>query len=256
MSPPNARTTDIYNALRQAIIDSAYDDGAFPTSSMLAAEFGVSRPTVSAVVARLTDEGFLIRRPGRPHEVASSSMRASLQWAMTGRYARARAAQGLVFQTDLDAPMEKRTISVDWVTAPPQIAVLLGTEGAAVLARRSRIYVDDVPVEETTMYFPTGIVAEAPDLETAESIKVVDLIEGTGRVITSTENRILARPATQDEIDILRLDGAGPPIVYEWTHCTRDADGVAVEAVINVKPAYRSVLVFHTWEGPEETPSS
>jgi DNA-binding GntR family transcriptional regulator len=97
------------------------------------------------------------------------------------------------------------------------------------------------------MHFPAGIIEAVPGLEVDDDIRVVALIEATGRKIARTVNRLTARPATVEESDLFQLDRAA--VVFEHTHGTYGADDEPLEAVVNIKPAAGAVLTFETYEG-------
>ena len=57
-------------------------------------------------------------------------------------------------------PHDRRDVDVDQVPAPADVADLLGVEeGAPVLARRRRMYANDIPVQLATSYLPLDIAA-------------------------------------------------------------------------------------------------
>lgn len=114
-----------------------------------------------------------------------------------------------------------------------------------MLRRESRTYVNKKPTEMTVMWFPRAIVNDAPELETGESIQVVSMIEGTGRSIDRTVNRIRSRYIKQSEIDV--LGGDETTIVFQHLHATMAADE-PVEVVVNVKMAEGTVISFETNE--------
>lgn len=166
-------------------------------------------------------------------------------WPLSGRYARAREAQSLLFDGDVAGSLRKVTISREWVEPSPAIAELLHVTSGTVFRRVSRTLLDDQVVEETTMYFPAAVIVEAPGLETNDDIKVVHLIEQAGHRIAHTSNQIRVRKPTVEERDLL----ATGEVVYELTHVTRSSTGQPLEAVVNVKPADGAVLTFETIEG-------
>lgn len=246
------RYQEIADELRRAILKGDYDRSSrpFPSVRQIAAEYDVAPATVNRAIQALVAEGLLIARPKATALVVDPGLRQT-SWPLTGRYARARAAQGLVFATTTNGTMTKQTISRKWAKPPKEIARLLNVAAnAKVLCRRSRTYVDSKPVEETTMHFPRRIVKDAPALDGSDDIAVVPLIEGTGRTIERTINRLRARLATEAEVEALQLEP--PTIVFEHTHGTYTSDGEAVEAVINIKPAAGTLLTFETYEGPLE----
>ncbi len=246
----------IASELRAEILAGRWDapDDPFPSNTDIADRFGVSRPTAARAVQALITERLLIARHRQRAIIQPPDRREALRgtqaWTVSGRYRAARAAGSLVFAGDVDGELTKRTLDRRWVEAEPLVADLLQVDiGSSVLARSSRTYLDERPVENTTMYFPPAVVEAAPDLERAEAISVVALIEATGRQIGWTRNLISARHATTDERDVLRLPADG--IVFEHVHATLTTDFEPVEVVVNVKPADGTVLMVETDEGPE-----
>jgi DNA-binding GntR family transcriptional regulator len=204
--------------------------------------------TAGRAIQQLVAEGIVIARPGLRAIPAPPQLRA-IKWPMTGRYARARAAQDLLFASDVTGKVRKDTIQRTWIQAPIPVAQLLNVQvGTRIFQRCSRTYVDDVPAEDTSMFFPAAIVKAAPQLETDDRIQVVSLIEATGHVVTRTANEIRARHATPAEQELFGADPHG--IVLEHSHGTYGADGEALEAVINVRPAHGNVITFDTYEAP------
>lgn len=238
----------IVSEIRQAIESGEYKPGdRLPSQRALAERHGVSNAVPAAAFAELRRMG-LIETGGAAGSYVAHDPEALADWPMTGRYAKARAARGLVFASDHSGEIEKRTISVERGAPDRAIADLLGSK-AHVVRRQSRTYLDGVPVEMTSMHFPVAVINDAPELETAESIKVVEMIEQTGRTIGATNpNYVTARPATKDEADILRIDPGG--YVFEHLHLTAGADGEPLEAVRNVRSTKGNRLVFHTNERP------
>lgn len=56
----------LYEALRRAIAEGAYAPGdLLPSENRLAGEYGITRPTVRKALARLTDDGFIVRQQGK-----------------------------------------------------------------------------------------------------------------------------------------------------------------------------------------------
>ena len=238
-------TKELVALLRAAIEAGEYSAGdPMPSQRELAKLHGVSQAVPQKAYDELKRLDLVTSSP-RSGMVASGLTRPGVtEWPLTGRYARARAAGGLVFGPQLD----KQTVGTEWLVPDAEIAKLMGSR-AKVLQRRSRSYFEGVPVELTEMHFPRSVVEAAPELETAESIRVVELIEGAGYGIALTDNAVGARLATQDETDLLRLEPSA--VVFEHLHATRTEDGQAVEVVRNIKPAAGGTrLVFQTNERP------
>lgn len=245
-SPPYQAIAD---QLRAEILAGTWDrpDVPFPGARAVGERFGVSIHTASRAIQQLAAQGILVTKGGQRPLVVHPDER-STAWPLTRRYARARAAQGLVFAADVSGDMRKATISRGWVVPSPAIARLLRVHpGVEVFQRVRRTYLGNRPVEDTAMHFPAAVITDVPGLAADEDIQVVRLIEATGRTITRTVNRLRARLATAQESDLLQL--VGPAVVFEHIHGTYGADDEPLEAVINIKPADGSVLTFETYEG-------
>ncbi|MEU6191014.1 UTRA domain-containing protein [Nocardia sp. NPDC004573] len=246
--PKQPEYVSIAETLRAEVLAGNYDTEPLPGNAALAARFDVNMKTAGRAVQQLVAEGLVIARPGMRAIPMPPELRGT-RWPMNGRYARARAAQGLVFANDVSGNVRKDTIEREWVEAPLLIAHLLNLEeGVRVFHRRSRTYVNNAPTEDTSMFFPESIVKAAPRLESEERIRVVALIEDAGHVVTRTANEIRTRHANSSEQEIFGIDSNG--IIIEHIHGTYGAADEALEAVINVRPAQGSVITFDTYEAP------
>jgi GntR family transcriptional regulator len=248
LMPKTPEYASIAETLKAEVLAGRYDNEPLPGTAALAQRFDVNLKTAARAVQHLVAEGVLTARPGMSAIPVPPELRAT-KWPMTGRYARARAAQDLIFAGDVSGTVRKDTIDRDWVKPPAVIARLLNIDTRTrVFQRRSRTYVSDVVTEETSMFFPEIIVQEIPGLEGDERIQVVRLVEQAGHLVSRTSNEIRARHANEVEQEVFSLQPNG--IVIEHSHGTYDADGVAVEAVINVRPASGNVITFDTDESP------
>jgi GntR family transcriptional regulator len=238
----------IAETLKTEILAGKYDPEALPGNAALAERFDVNMKTAGRAIQQLIAEGIVIARPGMRAIPAPPPLRAT-KWPMTGRYARARAAQDLIFASDVVGEIRKDTIGREWVEAPILVARLLNVgAGTRVFHRHSRTYVNNVPTEDTSMFFPPAIIKAAPRLETEEHIQVVRIIEDAGYLITRTVNEIRARHPNATEHELFGIDAND--IVIEHTHGTYGASDEALEAVINVRPTQDNVVTFDTYEAP------
>lgn len=244
MGPKYLRIAD---ELRQEITEGIYPTGAqLPAETALLARWQVSLSTLRQAVGVLEAEGLIERKHGIGTFVQKPS---DTKWQMTGRYARARAAQDLIFATDITGDVRKDTVRREWLPAPEPIAQLLNIEvGTRIFQRCSRTYINEIPTEDTSMFFPTNIVKAAPRLENEDHIQVVKFIEDAGYTVTRTANEIRARHASPSEQQLFGIDSHS--IVIEHSHGTYDTKGEALEAVINIRPAQGNIITFETYEGP------
>jgi DNA-binding GntR family transcriptional regulator len=248
--PKKPEYVSIAEALKAEILNGRYDNEPFPGNGSIAERFDVNMKTAGRAVQQLVAEEILTARPGMRAVPVPPELRVT-RWPMTGRYARARAARSLVFDNDVSGDVRKDTISKAWTEASPVVARLLQIEaGARVLQRHTRTYVNDVPTEDTTLFFPESVVQKAPRLETDERIYVVTFLEKAGYVVSRTSNEIRARHATDGERELFSLDAHG--VVFEHAHGTYGAEDEPLEAVINIRPAHGNVLTFDTYEAPSE----
>jgi GntR family transcriptional regulator len=246
--PKRPEYVSIAETLKAEILAGAYDDAPLPGNAALAERFDVNMKTAGRAIQHLVAEGLVQARPGMRAVPVPPELRVT-EWPMTGRYARARAAQGLIFAGDVTGDVRKDTVSREWIEAPPLIAQLLKIDpGTRVFQRRSRTYVNDVATEDTAMFFPAAIINAASGLARDERIQVVRLIEDAGHVVTRTANKIRARHANTDEQEIFGIDPTD--IIIEHSHGTYGAEGEALEAVINVRPSRGHVIAFDTYEAP------
>jgi DNA-binding GntR family transcriptional regulator len=249
--PKKPEYVSIAETLKTEVLAGQYDDQALPGNAALAERFDVNMKTAGRAIQQLVAEGIVIARPGMRAIAAPPPLRAT-KWPMTGRYARARAAQDLIFAGDVNGQVRKDTVRREWVEAPILIARLLNIPtGSRVFQRCSRTYVDDIPTEDTSMFFPAEVVKAARGLETDERIQVVSLIEEAGYLITRTANEIRARHPNAIERELFAIDSTA--IVIEHIHGTYGAEGEALEAVVNVRPAQGNVVTFDTYEAPIDT---
>src|SRR5262249_13174674 len=151
--------------LKSEVLAGRYDDEPLPSNGAIAERFDVNMKTAGRAIQQLAAEGIVIARSGMRAIPAPRELRAT-RWPMAGRYARARAAQGLIFAGDIAGNVRKDTVRREWVEASVLVAEFLNVDaGTRVFRRCSRTYVDDVPTEDTSMFFPEAIVRAAPGLE-------------------------------------------------------------------------------------------
>jgi len=248
--PKKPEYISIAEVLKAEVLAGHHDSEPFPGNGAIAERFDVNMKTAGRAVQQLVAEGILIARPGMRAVPVPPELRAT-PWPMTGRYARARAAHGLIFDSDVAGNVRKDTISKAWIDASPLVARLLKVDvGARVFQRLTRTYVNDVTTEDTTLAFREDVVRKASRLETEERLFVVTFLEEAGYVVTRTANEIRARQATDAERELFGLQDAA--VVFEHVHGTYGSDDEPLEAVVNVRPADGNVITFDTYEAPDE----
>ena len=253
----------IADALRAGILAGEYEPTAeeptrnqLPGAAELGAKYGVSDKTAARAVQQLIAEGLVVGRPGLRPLVVPREQRPD-RWPMNRRYARARAAGGLVFGGDmLGREVAKRITHTGWTAVPQPVAPLLRMNpGDRVWARARELLIDGRIAELSVSYFPAD-VAEGTPLTTPGDFPpggVVRVLEDAGHRIIRTSNEARSRLATEAELRAFGTDPALQPlagrVVIEITHTTYGAGDEPLEAVVSVRPAAGNVIVFETYEG-------
>jgi GntR family transcriptional regulator len=253
----------IAEELRRAILAGEYeltsnqpDRNQLPGAAELGAKYGVSNKTAARAVQQLVSEGLVLARSGMRPLVVPRAQRLD-RWPMTGRYARAREAGGLVFGGDMAGrQVVKRITGTRKIPGDEPIVTLLRLNpGDQVWERARETLIDGRTAELSRSYFPPAI-AEGTPLTVAADLPsggVVRVLEGQGQRIMRTYNEARARIASEEELRAFGADRDRSPlasqIVIEVTHATYGLQDEPIEAVISVRPASSNVLVFETYEG-------
>lgn len=83
----------LYDELSRMILDGRLEPGSrIPATRVLAEELGVSRPTVTACLEQLLQEGYIETRPGSGSYVSSSLSKDTIEWARKAKSRKASAA--------------------------------------------------------------------------------------------------------------------------------------------------------------------
>jgi DNA-binding GntR family transcriptional regulator len=201
-----------------------------PSDRNIAQEWGISRATAQKVITALKAQGLVeavqgsgtrvraveehLHRSGRDR---AHSVRRTGRIYTPGEYARITAA--------------------DVVSAPADVAEVLGIEAGAPAIRRVRITfnADDRPISASTSWYDGALADIAPRLLVAERIvegSWAYLEEQTGRTAVYGQDRITARLATQEEAEILDIEL--PAAIKVGRTILRDEDSVAVEYGISI----------------------
>jgi DNA-binding GntR family transcriptional regulator len=164
-------------ALRSAILagdheptDDNPDRTLLPGAAELGTAHGVSDKTAARAIQQLITEGLVKSRPGQRAVVVPRQQRPD-RWPMDRRYARARAARGLVFGDDLGGrEVTKRVTHTGQAPAPPSIAALLNLGiGDPVWARERETLIDERVAKISVSYFVRPAEHSVLTFETRET---------------------------------------------------------------------------------------
>jgi DNA-binding GntR family transcriptional regulator len=191
----------------------------------LAAQLGLSRPTVRRAIQYLVDKGLLVRKRGVGTSVAHAKVRRGIE--LTSLY------------DDLLRSGQRPSTRVLANVVEPAgrtLAQALGLpEGTPVTAIERLRYADDEPIALLRNYLPTSV----PGLTTAtlEQHGLYEVIRGAGIRLHAAVQSIGARNATVAEARLLGEGKRAPLLTMERT--VYDDEGQAVEHGVHVYRASR-----------------
>jgi GntR family transcriptional regulator len=219
----------IEQALRERIASLAPGD-VLPSDAELCAEFGVSRMTARNAMQRLSDEGLVLRIPGKGSFVAEPP---------THR----RADRLLTFSREMERrgrrPSSKVIAREIRPSSAAEAAALGLPVGEPVVALRRLRLADDEPiaVEHAILVEGTGQVILTADLEGGS---LHDALARGGYHLRRGTATIAAAAATADDARLLGLR-RGDPLLVE-RRVILDTHGHRIEATESRYPADRYAL--------------
>lgn len=207
----------VWRTLEQRIRDQSYRAGErLPSEDRLCSEFRASRITIRQALARLVDQGLVVRRRGSGSFVSPQ--------AETRLTAPAKFTASL---EDLFAQVERvRTKSAEIVeeVPPPDVRAVLQIPAGEALAvvRRVRVFREQ-PFSVTTNYLPREVGARLAEAELYR-YPLLRLLEEKLRVVfRSADQTIEARLADEDVAKALGIH-FGDPVLFVERLMFTDAD--------------------------------
>jgi GntR family transcriptional regulator len=249
---PQGRHLQVAGILRQEIRNGAFPPGSvLPSEPELAARFGVSRSLVNRALALLRAEGLV--RPERGRRTTVNPIPIIRRAAVSRQRRDVREAAGArgAFDSELRSLnlTPKSEVTPEQAAAPAHIAEMLGVdEGAPVLARRRRMFADNVPVQLAVSYIPWEI-AEGTQLAEVDTGPggVYSRLADLGHAPATFTETMRVRPPEGNEAQALGMDLDQRVIAIYRT--ARTAENRIVEVNEIVLPA-------HQWELSYEWPAS
>lgn len=210
----------LYHQAAQAL-EAAIEDERLPRGSKLdgevelAAQLGISRPTMRAAMKQLVDKGLLVRRRGIGTIVAPRPVRRPV--ALTSLY------DDL---TKAGREPNTRVLSLEKVPASPEISEALGLEAGQAIVRIDRLRcAGSDPIALMHNALPAGLVeVTAEDLE---AWGLYELLRRNGAGPRVAVQTVGARKAEGQEAELLEVEPGDPLLTMKRT--AYDADGRAVE---------------------------
>lgn len=224
----------IVRAVRTRIENGTYPPGTLlPSQHDLVKEFSVSRPTVIEALRILRQEGWIETQPARGSFVRGTVPMANISPGHPGQHMLERA------ESDAAAGLLQAGI----VVAPARVSNLLDLPpGAKAFLRQYVLSDEHEPVELVSAWFPLDLAA-GTDLASPEPMREGlrrHLQQRKGVRLDHAVERVIARSATPDEADVLKISAGSPVLNVLVTG--HDASGAARQLVDGVLPGDRHEL--------------
>ena len=227
--------------LRRKIVSGELAPGDhLPSGREIARQWGCAYGTAAKVLTTLRKEGLAESFPGHATVVSGRQRHRHLG----DRYQAARSSQRIHEPYERSVIQESRIVE-----APAAVAIALGLHPEAWVIRRHRIlYESDTPVALATSWF-SGVLRsyfdEHGEPTPSALIKTDSIPEGTGpyveritgRTMTTAQDRLAARHATEVEREQLQLEEPAP--ILEVQHAVWDATDAPMTFEVNIVPANR-----------------
>jgi GntR family transcriptional regulator len=221
------------------------------TELELRAHYGASRNTIRDAIKLLTHLGLLETRPGQGTFVAQKID--PFVTTLTGDpHIGWGGDEGAVYLSEVSAQNRKPTsnsVQVEIQEALDDTADELRLpQGAEIISRHERRYIDDTPWSMQTSYYPMEFADRGADrLRSARNID-----EGTVQYLADTlgvrqvgyRDRITVRPPNPAEAAFFKLPTDGRVSMFEIFRTAYDADHRPMRLTVTVCPADRNQFVL------------
>jgi GntR family transcriptional regulator len=132
-------------------------------------------------------------------------------------------------------------------------------EGAQVISRHQRRYIDDIPWSLQTSFYPMSSVEQGA----TRLLQAKDMPDGTVRYLEQTlgvsqagwRDKIIVRAPDMTEAAFFKLPDDGRIAVFEIQRTAYDKTGKPIRVTITTYPADRNQFVVATGDVPDEAPT-
>lgn len=229
-APSNGRKTDLVRDLVLAMLEELPVGEALPAERKLAAELGVSRPTLRGVIDELVREGLLLRRHGSGTFIAERKV--ALPLTMTS-FSEDMTRRGM-------AP-GSRVLAFELTSAGAKLGHKLKlSPSAEVYAIRRLRLADEEPMAIESLTVPRTLL---PDLTAGdlESASFYTLLGRRGIAIAAGTQTIEPTVTSEEESEVLGVPLHSPAFLFE--RVTESGGGEVVEFVRSVYRGDRYRLI-------------
>lgn len=212
-------------------IEAAIDSGELPVGTRLdneielAAQLGLSRPTVRQAIGSLVDKGLVVRKRGAGTQVVFNKVKRSLQLSS-------------LFDdlTEIDRSPSTQVLINAVEKAPADVASTLGLKRSDEVLRLERVrFAGGDPIARMHNYLPADLIH--PDTEQLVERGLYQLLRGAGVRLHAADQTIGARVATEDDSELLNEPVGAALLTMDRT--TYDQTGRIVEYGSHVYRASR-----------------
>jgi GntR family transcriptional regulator len=235
----------IVDDLRDGVLTGRLEAGAqLPSENELAADYGVSRPTVRRALALLRAEGLIVTNQGRGAFVRPQGQ---VGITVTGSNYRKHRAVGLpgfnAQAMEQGQRARQEILEAGLIPAPAEIAMRLDVDaGADVVVRRRVFWLEEQPAAITDSYYPAswaaGTALERPGRIKGGAHALIEDPEGPiRRHVARSVDEISGRMPAPDEVRVLRLPPGVP--VFRVLRTVYDSEDRPVEVQDSICAADR-----------------
>ncbi len=212
-------------------IEAAIDSGELPVGARLdnevelAANLGLSRPTVRQAIGSLVDKGLVVRKRGAGTQVVFNKVKRSLQLSS-------------LFDdlTEIDRSPGTQVLVNEVEQVPGELAATLGLNRTDEVLRLERVrFAGGEPIARMHNHLPADLIS--PGTEELVERGLYQLLRGAGVRLHAANQTIGARVATEEDSELLDEPVGAALLTMERT--TYDQAGRVVEYGSHVYRASR-----------------
>lgn len=243
--------------LRQKIESGSLGAGGVPLPSELELQdrYEASRNTIREAVRWLATRSLVVTRPGQGTFVKKID---PFVTRLSPELTAVPGGEGVAYASEVNACRRKAS------TSPPQVEIqravgrviteLLLPEGAMVVSRHQKRFIDDTPWSLQTTYYPMVLVERgASQLIQADLIHpgaVVYIEDRLGVKRAGRQDRLVVRASDRRETDFFGLPDDGRIAVIELIQTVHDESGAPFVVSITTFPADRNEFVMTSGATP------
>jgi GntR family transcriptional regulator len=231
-----------------------------PTETELRKEHDASRNTIRDAIKWLTSLGLVETRPGQGTFVVKkidpfiTTLSADTGTGLGG----GEGATYLSQVSEQDREASSTDPQVEMQKAAGEVAARLQLEeGAQVISRHQKRYIDGTPWSLQTSFYPRGLAQNADRL-----LEPADIAEGTVRYLAETlglrqvgyRDWITVRTPNDHEAEFFRLPEDGRVGVFEVFRAAYDQTGTPMRLTVTIFPTDRNQFVVNDGQVPPIAP--